>query len=95
MDVRTGLPAWPGRARARFLLPLIAAFGCAAALGAQALLPGERVTYREPSGETWCATIWSIEMGVGGVPIAWLTIDADPRRIVHVELTALAPGCTR
>lgn len=95
MDAKTSLPARLGRACARFFVPFVAAVGCAAAFGAQALLPGERVTYREPSGEVWCATIWSIEVGVAGVPIAWLTIDADPRRVVHVELSALTPGCTR
>ena len=95
MDDNKSLPAGLRRACARFLVPLVAAVGCVAAFGAQALLPGERVTYRENSGATWCATIWSIEVGVAGVPIAWLTIDADPRRVVHVELSALTPGCTR
>lgn len=95
MNLRTSLPAGLRRACARFLVPVAAAFGCAAALGAQALLPGATVTYREPSGQTWCATIWSIEIGVAGVPIAWLTIDADPRRVLYVDLSALTPGCTR
>ena len=94
MDVRTSLPAGLRRACARYLVSFVAACGCASAL-AQALVPGATVTYREASGRTWCATIWSIEMGVAGVPIAWLTIDADPRRIVHAELSALTPGCTR
>jgi hypothetical protein len=82
-----------GRAVARAVVAATAAACCAAAFGAPALVVGAKVTYREPSGQAWCATVSSIEIGIAGTPIAWLTIDADPRRIVPVPLSDLSLGC--
>ena len=94
MQLQSSTRAGLGRAVTRTLVASIAAAGCAAAFSAQALVVGAKVTYRESSGQVWCATIASIEMGIAGSPIAWLTIDADPRRIVHIPLSDLTLGCS-
>jgi hypothetical protein len=66
-----------------------------AAFAADALVPGATVTYRDPFGRAWCATIQSVEIGVAGIPTAWVTIDADPRRVFQTALSELTPGCSR
>lgn len=66
-----------------------------AALAVEGLVPGAAVTYRDPFGQAWCATIQTVEIGIAGVPIAWVTIDADPRRVFHAALSELTPGCSR
>lgn len=54
---------------------------------------GEATTYTEETGTRWCATVRSIATGVGAIPWAWVTIDADPRRVFHVPHAELRPGC--
>lgn len=54
---------------------------------------GEATTYTEETGTRWCAVVRSIATGTGSVPWAWLTIDADPRRVFHVRYAELRPGC--
>lgn len=87
----------PGRqhAIAGRLAGLLLAATAMVATAAEALVPGAAVTYKDPSGRGWCATIQSVETGVAGVAIAWVTIDADPRRVFHAALTDLTPGCSR
>lgn len=73
------------------VLPLMAA----ASEPGPAILPaiGEATTYTEETGTRWCATVRSIATGAGAVPWAWVTIDADPRRVFHVRYAELRPGC--
>jgi hypothetical protein len=54
---------------------------------------GQRVTYRDNGGTAWCATITAVEAGVDASSWAWLTIDADRRRVVKVEVVDLVDGC--
>jgi hypothetical protein len=68
------------------------------AASAQAAEPtmthGRHVTYRDSSGATWCATVRAAEVGVGAAIRVWITIDADPRRVVKASTTDLVDGCT-
>ena len=55
---------------------------------------GDPVTYTDASGGPWCAHVGAIlENGVGGVPWAWITIDADTRRVIRVPASLLSAGC--
>jgi hypothetical protein len=54
-----------------------------------------QVTFTESTGRQWCAHILYIDrQGVGGVVVAFLTIDADPRRLFHVPAADLIAGCS-
>lgn len=61
---------------------------------ASVMEPGAVVTYTDAAGRDWCATVQTIATGVGSTPWAWLTINADPRRVVRVELPDLRMGCS-
>jgi len=55
---------------------------------------GDPVTYIDAAGGPWCAHVGAIlENGVGGVPWAWITIDADTRRVIRVPASLLSVGC--
>jgi len=55
---------------------------------------GDPVTYTDAAGGPWCAHVGAIlEDGVGGVPWAWITIDADIRRVIRVPASLLSAGC--
>lgn len=57
-------------------------------------LAAQLVTYTDPMGARWCASIAYLDPeGPGGVAWAWLTLQADPRRIVRAPLAQLAEGC--
>jgi hypothetical protein len=56
---------------------------------------GERYTYTDQTGRQWCATANAFDIGVDGLAWAWLTIDADPRRAVHMPMSTLGVGCTK
>ena len=53
---------------------------------------GTQATYVAVS-ERQCVTIDSIATGPGSVPWAWATVNADPRRVVHVRAADLVAGC--
>ena len=55
--------------------------------------PGSKATYVDTAGREWCATVAAVQLGVGGVPWAWMTIDADPRRGVRAPVSDLRAGC--
>jgi hypothetical protein len=46
-------------------------------------------TYTDPAGARWCVTLGYTGQGADGRPWAWVTIDADSRRLVHVPLRDL------
>lgn len=61
--------------------------------GAYGIERGAVVTYTDRAGAKWCATVRQVQAGVAGVPTAWLTINADPRRAVHEPVADLSRGC--
>lgn len=73
------------------VLPFIASAGEPEPVTLPAI--GEATTYTEPAGTRWCARVRSIVTGAGAVPWAWVTIDADPRRVFSVRYAELRPGC--
>jgi len=55
---------------------------------------GDPVTYTDAAGGAWCARVGAIlENGVGGVRWAWITIDADARRVIRLPASLLSAGC--
>lgn len=73
-------------------------FWTAAALGRTVVAaePGAPtlVTYVDPAGVQWCAMVRHVEpRGPDGTAWVWITISADPRRIVHLPQTAVREGC--
>lgn len=51
-------------------------------------------TYTDLNGTDWAATVQAIASGPGGLPWAWLTINADPRRIVKLPAFELQGRCS-
>jgi hypothetical protein len=52
------------------------------------------VTYIDPTGVQWCAIVRHVEpRGPDGTAWVWMTITADPRRIVHLPQAAVREGC--
>lgn len=74
---------------------IVVGFGCAQAVAETVRLgPGDLVTYTDAVGGLWCAHVGDvIENGVGGVPWAWVTIDADTRRVARLPIALLNAGC--
>ena len=65
-----------------------------AVVGPVRLGPGDLVTYTDAAGGPWCAHVGAIlEDGVGGVPWAWITIEADARRVIRLPASLLGTGC--
>jgi len=56
------------------------------------LKAGDQATYTAGS-QSWCVTVQSIATGAGAVPWAWATVNADPRRVVHLPVWDFTPGC--
>lgn len=55
---------------------------------------GDLVTYTDAAGGSWCAHVGAIlEDGVGGVTWAWITLDADARRMIRLPASLLSTGC--
>jgi hypothetical protein len=75
--------------------PLVIGALAAVAAGAAAasLAPGASVTYRDATGREWCATVRTLGVGADTSSWAWVSIDADPRRVVHAEVAELVAGC--
>ena len=59
------------------------------AMAGDSLEPGSQATYTDAAGGTWTVHIASIANGVDATPWAWATIDADPRRVIHVPVAEL------
>jgi len=79
------------RNRAVHLLVCASVF--VATTGARAVELQQSVSYTDQSGHIWCAKVRYVEKGHDGRPWAWLTIDADPRRIMHAPVAELVIGC--
>ena len=60
---------------------------------AQALQPGELVSYSPLGGDVWCMRVTSTAPHVADLPYAWLTDTRDTRRVMHVDVRELARGC--
>jgi hypothetical protein len=45
--------------------------------------------YLDILGTIWGVTAHSFDVGPGGTTYVWVTVDADPRRVLHVPLTSL------
>ena len=56
---------------------------------------GDIVTWNEPGGRAWCATVGTTDAGADGLPWAWFTINADPRRVFHAPVPELRAGCSK
>jgi hypothetical protein len=69
------------------------ALACLSAHAALAPQPGTLATYRDASGQEWCVTVYTMVDGPGLETWAWFSFNADPRRIEHVPLDQLTPGC--
>jgi hypothetical protein len=61
---------------------------------ASVLEAGSVVTYTDAAGRDWCATVHGFAPGPSADPWAWLTINADPRRVVRAEVASLRLGCS-
>lgn len=74
---------------------VVVGFGGAHAVAGSARLGlGDPVTYTDAAGGPWCAHVGAVlDNGVGGVPWAWITIDADTRRVIRVPASLLSAGC--
>lgn len=87
------------RAAARFVSVLarplaVAALSVAAVSAASvSVAPGASVTYRDAAGREWCGTVKTLSVGVDATSWAWVSIDADPRRVVHAAVSELEEGC--
>lgn len=92
---------WPRLGRVALLVLVLAVFAWAGAAFAQAIvgpagpMRGDVVTYTEPTGRAWCATVGTTDAGADGLPWAWFTINADPRRVFHAPVSDLVAGCKR
>jgi hypothetical protein len=45
------------------------------------------------AGRTWCATVNEVDTGVDGSPWAWVTINADTRRVFHWPVGEMTAEC--
>lgn len=67
-------------------------FGCTDAKADELPRVGMVCTYTDQGGTEWAATLQAIASGAGSIPWAWLTINADPRRVVKLPAFELR-GC--
>jgi hypothetical protein len=55
---------------------------------------GALVSYTVPgTSDSQCLEVRALMNDWGQTPMAWLTVVADPRRVIHVPVAALTPGC--
>jgi hypothetical protein len=58
------------------------------------IVTGALVSYTAPgTSDVQCLEVRLLTSDWGQTPMAWLTVVADPRRVVHAPLEALLPGC--
>lgn len=58
------------------------------------IIIGAAVSYTAPgTSDVQCLEIRQLVSDWGATPMAWLTVIADPRRVVHAPVAELRPGC--
>jgi hypothetical protein len=58
------------------------------------ILVGALVSYTAPgTSDIQCLEVRMLTFDWGQTQMAWLTVVADPRRVIHVPINELTPGC--
>jgi hypothetical protein len=59
-----------------------------------AIAIGAVVSYTAPgTSDVQCLEVRQLAQDWGATPMAWLTVVADPRRVIHAPIADLALGC--
>jgi hypothetical protein len=80
---------------AALIAPVVAALPCVALSNDALSSRLKPYTYVDEVSRHWCGTIGYVDAnGPGGVTFGWFIFDAEPRRLVHVQMADLLSGCT-